>query len=115
MIPATVIMDPCTLKVYRLQNSRGKYFYKPHGTVVVLFPGGRDTFPTITLPFYSWGQLNLVTILDKNCDGELVFCDGDSWSSYSGCAQTIKATTANRGREGEGTAICKTHAGGARS
>eukprot|EP00069_Balaena_mysticetus_P002418 bmy_04144T0 len=49
---------------------------------------------------YSSGQLNLVMTLDKNCDGELVFCDGDSWSSYSGCAQTFKAAMANRGREG---------------
>lgn len=48
-------------------NSKGKSFHKLHGTVV-LFPEGRDTWPSIVQPFYSWGQLKLVLIPDKNCN-----------------------------------------------
>lgn len=63
-------MDSCILKVLQdiTYHSRGKYFYESDCTVVVLFPEERGAFPSITLGIYSWGQLKLVMILDKNCE-----------------------------------------------
>lgn len=49
----------------------------------------------------------MVKIPDTDCDTELVFRDGDSWSSYARCALTLKVTMANQGREGEVAAIFK--------